>query len=99
MSMPLNATGHPLHTRSLSIALMEDEPPRVAFSAYVLDLRKRGFAPVAADLQGTGIVHHMQLDGVIDRSAGRIERIARDALATPSGVRRATSCRDLDRTG
>jgi len=96
--MPLSATGHPLHTRSLSVALMADEPPRVAFAAYVLDLRKRGFAPVGGDLQGTGIIHHMRLDGVIDRATGRIERISAQMPAIAFEASAATggeSCRDL----
>ena len=45
---------------------MYNPAPDVAFAAYVLDLRKRGFAPVGGDLQGTGIIHHMRLDGSID---------------------------------
>ena len=72
--MSLDAAGRPLHTRALSVALTDEGAPRVGLAAYVLDLRKRGFAPVAADLQGTGIIHHMQLDGMIDRDAARWRR-------------------------
>jgi hypothetical protein len=73
--MPLSATGNPLHTRSLSVTLAEAPAPDVAFAAYVLDLRKRGFAPVGGDLQGTGIIHHMRLNGRLDRAAARVTAI------------------------
>jgi hypothetical protein len=73
--MPLSAAGNPLHTRSLSVTLSEAAAPEVAFAAYVLDLRKRGFAPVGGDLQGPGIIHHMRLDGRLDRTAARVTAI------------------------
>ena len=90
--------GHPLHTRTLSVTLNHAAPPRIAFAAYVLDLRKRGFAPVGGDLQGTGIIHHMRLDGSIDRAAGRIERIGAQMPTVAFEASPATggeSCRDL----
>jgi Protein of unknown function (DUF2889) len=96
--MPLNATGHPLHTRSLSVTLIQAEPPAVEFAAYVLDLRKRGFAPVGGDLQGTGIIHHMRLDGALDRSTETIARIAAQMPAVAFEATPGTggeSCRDL----
>ena len=82
--MPFSVSGHPLHTRTLSVTLQHAAPPRVACAAYVLDLRKRGFAPVGGDLQGTGIIHHMRLDGVIDRAAGRIARSTPRCRTSPS---------------
>ncbi|MDX2165884.1 MAG: DUF2889 domain-containing protein [Deltaproteobacteria bacterium] len=93
----LDAAGHPLHTRSLSVTLREATPERADFAAYVLDLRKRGFAPVGGDLQGTGIIHHMQLDGAIDRAARRIDAIAAQMPAVAfeaSETSRGESCRD-----
>jgi hypothetical protein len=96
--MPLSATGHPLHTRSLSVTLTHAEPPTVLFAAYVLDLRKRGFAPVGGDLQGTGIIHHMRLDGAIDRAAGTFSRITAQMPSVAFEASAATggeSCRDL----
>jgi hypothetical protein len=96
--MSPDAAGRPLHTRALSLTLCEAAPPRVDFAAYVLDLRKRGFAPVAADLQGTGIIHQMHLDGVIDRAAPRIASIAARMPAVAFEATPATggeSCRDL----
>jgi hypothetical protein len=94
----LDAEGQPLHTRTLSVTLSHDEPPGVRFAAYVLDLRKRGFAPVAGDLQGTGIIHHMRLDGRIDADGGRLEQISAEMPTVafePSAASGFESCRDL----
>ena len=94
----LDAEGQPLHTRTLSVTLSQEEPSRVRFRAYVLDLRKRGFAPVAGDLQGTGIIHHMRLDGRIDADGGRLEEISADMPTVafePSAATGFESCRDL----
>jgi len=95
--MPLSAAGHPLHTRTLSVTLNHGAP-LIAFAAYVLDLRKRGFAPVGGDLQTTGIIHHMRLDGSIDRAARRIERVGAQMPTVafePSATTGGESCRDL----
>jgi len=96
--MVLDASGHPLHTRTLSVTLTHAAPPIVGFAAYVLDLRKRGFAPVGGDLQGTGIIHHMRLDGTIDRAAGRILEVGAQMPNVAFEASPATggeSCRDL----
>ena len=44
--MALSVAGSPLHTRTLSVALTHRDAVEVGFAAYLLDLRKRGFAPV-----------------------------------------------------
>ena len=55
--MPLSAAGHPAaHAHAVRHAEPRPSRPRSTFAAYMLDLRKRGFAPVGGDLQGTG--HH-----------------------------------------
>jgi hypothetical protein len=96
--MQLAARGLPLHTRTLSVTLSASDGGAVAFDAYVLDLRKRGFVPVAGDLQGTGIIHHMQLAGALDPAArtitciaARMPTVAFEASAASQGE----SCRDL----
>src|SRR5262245_24071794 len=96
--MSLSVSGHPLHTRSLSVTLIQNEPSLVDVAAYVLDLRKRGFAPVGGDVQSTGIIHHMRLDGAVDRDAGRIAHIRAQMPAVAFEASPATggeSCRDL----
>lgn len=96
--MQLDARGLPLHTRSLSITLVHADPATLAFAAYVVDLRKRGFAPVGGDVQGTGIIHHMMLDGEIDvpsrivrTIAARMPTVAFEPSATSGGE----TCRDV----
>ncbi|MFT5443697.1 MAG: hypothetical protein ACI8W3_002748 [Myxococcota bacterium] len=64
--MKLAVAGHPLHTRSLTVTIREDESEAYAIDAAVLDLRKCGFIPVAGFLQPAGIVHHMTLDASLD---------------------------------
>jgi hypothetical protein len=96
--MSLAAAGLPLHSRTLSVSLAQSEPPTVALAAYVLDLRKRGIAPVGGDLQGPGVIHHMLLDGAIDRAIRRIDSIRARMPAVAFEASPATggeSCRDL----
>lgn len=95
--MPLSAAGNPLHTRALSLTLRAAAAPEVAFAGYLLDLRKRGFAPVGGDLQVPGIIHHMRLAGRIDREAGRVTAIEADMPTVAFEASPATggdSCRD-----
>jgi hypothetical protein len=96
--MQLEARGLPIHTRTLSVTLLAGSAGEVAVAAYVLDLRKRGVVPVAGDLQGTGIIHHMQIDGTIDPATrtltqvtARMPTVAFEASVASAGE----SCRDL----
>jgi len=96
--MQLEARGLPIHTRTLSVTLLAGADGAVDVAAYVLDLRKRGFVPVAGDLQGTGIIHQMHLDGTIDpiarvltRVTARMPTVAFEASVASEGE----SCRDL----
>jgi hypothetical protein len=99
--MQLDSRGVPSHTRTLSVTLRQGVPSRVDFTAYVLDLRKRGFVPVGGDIQGPGIIHHMTLAGTLDRAAGRIETVKADMPTIAFEANAATggeSCRDrIDR--
>ena len=95
--MDLDLRGHPLHTRSLGIAIAQRADGRVDVTGTVLDLRKRGFVPVGGDLQSSGIVHLMLLDLVVDPASGRIDEasarqpsVAFEASAATEGE----SCRD-----
>jgi len=95
--MHLDLRGHPLHTRSLSVTLTQRADGRLDAHAEVVDLRKRGFVPVAGELQPSGVVHHMLLDGEIDPRTAVLDAIA---LRQPSVAFEATavtggeSCRD-----
>ena len=86
--MHLDLRGHPLHTRSLSITLTQRADGRLDAHAEVVDLRKRGFVPVAGELQPSGVVHHMLLDGEIDPRTAVLDAIA---LRQPSVAFEATA--------
>jgi Protein of unknown function (DUF2889) len=95
--MHLATPGVPIHTRALSVALHQAAPGVVSFRGYVLDLRKRGFVPVAGDLQGTGIIHHMEVSGEIDDGARTIRTIEATMPSVAFEASAATggeSCRD-----
>jgi hypothetical protein len=95
--MLLDLRGHPLHTRSLSITLTRRADGRLDVFGELVDLRKRGFVPVAGDLQPSGVVHHMLLDGVVDPGTRVLDDIvARQPTVAfePSAVTRGESCRD-----
>jgi hypothetical protein len=77
--MDLSVRGHPLHTRALSVSLAQREDGRLDVLGEVLDLRKRGFVPVAGDLQPSGVVHQMQLRAVVAPETARLESFARTA--------------------
>src|SRR2546428_4378484 len=95
--MRLEAHGHPLHTRALSIVLTARADGKLDVDGVVLDLRKRGFVPVAGDLQGAGIIHDMRLAGVVDAERRILERLAaeqRSVAFEPSAATGGESCRD-----
>ncbi len=95
--MHLDLRGHPLHTRALSVSLVHREDGRLDVHGSLLDLRKRGFVPVAGDLQPSGVVHHMLLDGVVDPVRGVLDALeARQPAVAfePAAITRGESCRD-----
>jgi hypothetical protein len=95
--MHLPVQGHPIHTRALAVELRQGTGDLIAASGYVLDLRQRGVVPVAADLQGPGIVHHMLLDTTIEPRRRTLEAIAArqpQVAFEPSAVTAGESCRD-----
>ena len=95
--MDLSVRGHPLHSRSLSVTLTQRADGRLDVFGEILDLRKRGFVPAAGDLQTSGIVHQMQLRGVVAPETSRLESLsaAQPAVAfEPSALTQGESCRD-----
>lgn len=95
--MELNVRGQPLHSRMLSVTLTQRADGRLDVLGEILDLRKRGFVPVAGDLQPSGIVHQMQLRGVVEPGSARLEALcaAQPVVAfEPSASTRGESCRD-----
>ena len=96
--MRLQPTGHPLHTRLQTIDVRRTGDGQVIAVASHLDLRKRGFVPVGADLQNSGIIHQMGVRAEVDPR----ERVVIRAEATmpvvafePSELTRGESCRDV----
>ncbi|HVN88035.1 MAG TPA: DUF2889 domain-containing protein [Candidatus Binatia bacterium] len=95
--MRLDVQGHPIHTRALAVTFTQRADQKLDVRGYVIDLRKRGLVPVAGDLQGTGIIHQMQLDAVIDPANAIIEQIAAqqpNVAFEPSAMTDGEQCRD-----
>ena len=93
----LDPAGPPLHTRSLSLTLHQSDEGRLVAEAMLLDLRKRGFVPVGGDLQGSGVIHHMQVRAALDAATCEVREI--DVLQPtvpfePSAATDGESCRD-----
>lgn len=94
---PFEAGGHPVHTRSLSVDVLQGGHGRVRALATILDLRKQGWIPTGGDLQAAGLIHDMSLDVLVDATSGRIERFEpsqRVVAFEPSGRTAHESCRD-----
>ncbi len=95
--MKLNVSGHPLHSRSLTIETRQREDARHALTAAVVDVRKCCFVPVAGMLQPSGIIHHMTLEGVIDPGSRVLEKLTGDQPTKafePTAITRGECCFD-----
>lgn len=87
----------PLHSRGVSVTLLQRADGRLDARATLLDLRKHGFVPVGGDLGTPGIVHLMELEAVIDPAGPRLDalharqpHVAFESLPVTGGE----SCRD-----
>ncbi len=95
--MQLSVSGHPLHTRSLSVTTKLADAGRHAAWAEVIDLRKCGFVPVAGFLQPSGTVHHMTIDAEIDPASRTLQRFVGGQPTRafePSKLTRGECCSD-----
>ena len=95
--MKLAVSGHPLHTRSLSVTMRQLGDGEHRIDAAVLDLRKCGFVPVAGFLQTSGIVHHMLIDAAIDPKTRIFSKFSASQLTPafePSALTQGEHCRD-----
>lgn len=96
--MRLDLGGHPIHTRALSVELTLGEDGKLAATADLVDLRKRGFVPVGSELQGAGIIHQMGVSAVVDPRTLTLETIAARQPVVAFEASAATggeSCRDV----
>jgi hypothetical protein len=71
-------TGHPLHTRSLTVVVTTRPDGRWGARGDVVDLRKCGFVPMTQGIQPAGVIHLMTLDVELDPASRRLEAIASD---------------------
>jgi len=93
----LDARGDPIHTRTLGVGLSWRADGRLDLNGQLLDLRKRGCVPIVGALQGSGLIHHMRVRGVIDAAARRLDEIASEqptVVFEPAARTRGESCRD-----
>jgi hypothetical protein len=75
---PLVSSGHPLHTRTLIVDVLQEDEGQLRALGVILDLRKCGFVPTGGDLQTAGVIHHMKLDVLIDVRTREIRRFEPD---------------------
>jgi hypothetical protein len=95
--MRLDARGTPLHSRALTVVVSQRTEGGLAVEGTLLDVRKRGFVPVAGDLQAAGLIHHMRLLATVTAEADRLETIVADQPSVafePTATTGGESCRD-----
>lgn len=93
--------GEPIHVRSQSVTAALAADGTLDVRGSLLDLRTRGFLPVGGNMQGMGIIHHMELAWTVDAATGSVTQwrpaqptVAFEATPETGGE----SCRDpLDR--
>jgi len=95
--LDLPVSGHPLHTRALTLVVSELGGGRVRVLGSVIDLRKSGFTPMFGDVQPAGLIHDMEIDARVELATGRLEQLAttqRRVAVEPAPITRGESCRD-----
>ncbi len=95
--MFLPVTGHPLHTRSVTLKVTAADNGRWSARGDIIDLRKMGFAPLHCDLQPAGIIHHMCIDLLVEPATLVVEALvaAQPVVAVELSPRSCgESCRD-----
>ena len=98
--MKLDVSGHPLHSRVLTIDLAARDGGKFNARGILLDLRKCGFLPLTGYLQPSGIIHHMQLNMVVDPATRTLESIEAIQPVVPyesSPLTQMENCRDTIR--
>ncbi len=95
--MQLPVSGHPLHTRALTLVVHSLPDGRWHARGDVIDLRKVGFVPLMSDIQPAGIIHRMSIDLEVDPTTKRIDSVEVDqpvVAIEPSASSRGECCRD-----
>jgi hypothetical protein len=95
--MEIEVTGAPAHTRTLVVSVAQATAGEIEASGTLLDLRKRGLVPMAADLQTAGVVHDMRVRARIATLPPRLLSIAAEQPSVafePSPATGGECCRD-----
>ncbi|MEN8182226.1 MAG: DUF2889 domain-containing protein [Myxococcota bacterium] len=95
--MQIPISGHPLHTRSLTVVVSAEAGGRWRARGDVVDLRKSGFVPMSQRLQPAGIIHLMTVRVDFEPASRRLESIsvAQPFVAIePSSATGGECCRD-----
>jgi hypothetical protein len=93
----LLASGHPLHTRMLTLELFREDAAALRVEGTILDLRKCGFVPTGGEIQTGGVVHQMHWRARVLDPSGRIAQleIAQPVVAMErSAATGGECCRD-----
>lgn len=95
--MQIPITGHPLHSRSLTVGVTVLGDGRWRARGDLLDLRKCGFVPMPRGIQPAGVIHLMTLEATLDPVTRRLEtlQVAQPFVAIePSEETGGECCRD-----
>ncbi len=95
--MEIDAAGAPAHTRTLVVTIARADAGHVDARGAILDVRKRGLVPMAADLQTAGVIHDMRVDARVALEPPRFEalRVEQPSVAfEPSAATGGECCRD-----
>ena len=89
----------PIHTRSLDVEVRAGDRGSSIWEARgeLVDLRKGGFVPVAADLQTAGLLHHMRVAAQFDADRRTLVDVSAEQPAVAfeaSRLSEGESCRD-----
>lgn len=88
----------PIHTRSLDVEVRAAEAGAClwAIRGELVDLRKAGFFPIAADLQTAGLLHHMRVSAHFDARSRTLREISAEQPVVafePSELSEGDHCR------
>ncbi len=95
--MEIEARGAPAHTRTLVVAIAQEDDAHLRADGTILDLRKRGLVPMAADLQTAGVIHDMHVHARIATTPPRIAAIRAEQPGVafePTPATGGECCRD-----
>ncbi len=88
----------PIHTRTLDVELRAAAGTgRILACGELLDVRKGGFVPIAADVQTAGLLHRMRVHALVDTRTWTLREISAEQPVVAfeaSRLSEGESCRD-----